>query len=66
MYAIQNLTNMAISFQGNIIKAYGTITVGTITDYVSLSRLSNCGKIRYYTVKTPSKKEEVVAVKSAE
>lgn len=59
MYSIQNLTNSTIKFQGITINAYGTITVSTITDYISLSRLSNCGKIRYCTVKA-TKKEEVV------
>lgn len=57
MYSIQNLTNSAIKFQGITISAYGTATVNIITDYISLSRLSNSGKIRYCTVKAPKIQE---------
>lgn len=59
MYSIQNLTNSTIKFQGMIIGAYMTVSVGRIYDYVTLSRLSNSGKIRYFSVPTPKKTEEV-------
>lgn len=61
MYSIQNLTNTSIKFQGITIGAYGTATIPTITDYLTLSRLSNSGKVRYCTVKT-SPKQEVIKV----
>lgn len=57
MYSIQNLTNASIKFQGITISAYGTATIPTITDYLTLSRLSNSGKIRYCTIKTSPKQE---------
>lgn len=59
MYSIQNLTNSTIKFQGMTIGAYMTVSVGRIYDYVTLSRLSNSGKIRYFSVPTPKKTEEV-------
>lgn len=52
MYQIQNLTNKNIVFQGNKISAYSSITVPSIYDYVTLSKLTNCGKARYSVVKT--------------
>lgn len=53
MYSIQNLTKTTLKFQGIAIGPYMTISVGSIQDYVTLSRLSNAGKIRYFTTPTP-------------
>lgn len=59
MYSIQNLTNSTIKFQGMTIGAYMTVSVGRIYDYVTLSRLSNSGKIRYFSVPASKKTEEI-------
>lgn len=61
MYSIQNLTKTTLKFQGIAIGPYMTISVGSIQDYVTLSRLSNSGKIRYFTTPTP---KAVVAEKT--
>lgn len=61
MYSIQNLTKTTLKFQGIAIGPYMTISVGSIQDYVTLSRLSNAGKIRYFTTPTP---KAVVAEKT--
>ena len=67
MYSIQNLTKTTLKFQGIAIGPYMTISVGSIQDYVTLSRLSNSGKIRYFTTPTPkavvAEKTEVAAKK---
>lgn len=57
MFSIQNMTNSTIKFQGITISAYMTVTVPYINDYVTLTRLSNSGKVRYFT--TPEKKKVV-------
>lgn len=57
MYCIQNLTNSTIKFQGITIGSYATVSVGMIYDYVTLSRLSNSGKIRYSSIAAPKKQE---------
>lgn len=59
MYSIQNLTNSTIKFQGITIGSYATVSVGMIYDYVTLSRLSNSGKIRYSSVAAPKKQETI-------
>ena len=59
MYSIQNLTNSTIKFQGITIGSYATVSVGMIYDYVTLSRLSNSGKIRYSNIAAPKKQETV-------
>ena len=59
MYSIQNLTNSTIKFQGITIGSYATVSVGMIYDYVTLSRLSNSGKIRYSNIATPKKQETI-------
>ena len=56
MYKVQNLTNRPVKFQDKIIEAYGTETFPQFTDFISLSRLSNSGKIRYFAVPTPVEK----------
>ena len=63
MYSIQNLTKSTIKFQGITIGAYSTAVVPVITDYITLSRLSNAGKIRYFN--TPIKKAETPVVEKA-
>ena len=59
MYSIQNLTNSTIKFQGITIGSYATVSVGMIYDYVTLSRLSNSGKIRYSNIAAPKKQETI-------
>lgn len=59
MYCIQNLTNSTIKFQGITIGSYATVSVGMIYDYVTLSRLSNSGKIRYSSIAAPKKQETI-------
>lgn len=59
MYSIQNLTNSTIKFQGITIGSYATVSVSMIYDYVTLSRLSNSGKIRYSNIATPKKQETI-------
>ena len=63
MYSIQNLTKSTIKFQGITIGAYSTAVVPVITDYITLSRLSNAGKIRYFN--TPIKKAETPVVEKS-
>lgn len=60
MYSIQNLTNSTIKFQGITIGSYATVSVSMIYDYVTLSRLSNSGKIRYSNIAAPKKQETIV------
>lgn len=57
MFSIQNMTNSTIKFQGVTIGAYTTVTVPFINDYITLAKLSNSGKIRYFA--TPTKKKVV-------
>lgn len=59
MYSIQNLTNSTIKFQGITIGSYATVSVNMVYDYVTLSRLSNSGKIRYSNIATPKKQETI-------
>lgn len=59
MYSIQNLTNSTIKFQGITIGSYATVSVSMIYDYVTLSRLSNSGKIRYSNIASPKKQETI-------
>ena len=59
MYSIQNLTNSTIKFQGITIGSYATVSVSMIYDYVTLSRLSNSGKIRYSNIAAPKKQETI-------
>ena len=61
MYSIQNLTNSTIKFQGVTIGAYMTVCVGQISDYITLSRLSNSGKIRYFNTPAPKTESKPVA-----
>lgn len=66
MYSIQNLTNSTIKFQGITIGSYATVSVGMIYDYVTLSRLSNSGKIRYSSIAAPKKQETITKTVEAE
>ena len=64
MFYIQNLTKKEIRFQNITIGPYVTIPINSISDYVSLSTLSNAGKIRYFSkpsvVKTTKQKDSDV------
>lgn len=65
MYKVQNITKRPIKFQGIEIAPYGTQLYPQITDYITLSRLTNSGKIFYASVPNPKPvevKEEVKAV----
>lgn len=55
MYKVQNLTNKPFGFQGKTVVAYGSETYPQITDYISLSRLANSGKARYFIIPNPVK-----------
>lgn len=67
MYKIDNLTNRDFRFQGVIIRAYSSEKFAQITDYISLSRLANSGKIRYYSIpNTVEKAVEIVETKVEE
>lgn len=55
MIRLQNLTNRAIRFQGALIDAYGIADFSAINDYVTLARLTNSGKARYFTVSQENK-----------
>lgn len=50
MYKVENITNRAIKFQGKIINPYTTETFAQITDIITLSRLTNSNKARYFSV----------------
>jgi hypothetical protein len=58
MYNVQNLTNKSIVFQGRVINAYSSETFFSITDYMSLSRLTNAGKVKYVQIQNPIIKKE--------
>ena len=58
MYKIQNITRRPIKFQGVEITPYGTAFYAQITDYITLSRLTNSGKI--FCVNVPTLNKEVV------
>lgn len=62
MYSVQNLTNRPISFQGATIAPYGSATFAIFTDYITLAKLSNSGKIRYSQIQNQQtiKKDEIV------
>ncbi len=68
MYSVQNLTNRPVAFQGTMIAPYGSATFAVFTDYITLARLSNSGKIRYCQIqnnvveKKVEIKEEKVSV----
>lgn len=68
MYSVQNLTNRPVAFQGTVIAPYGSATFAVFTDYITLARLSNSGKIRYCQIqnnvveKKVEIKEEKVSV----
>lgn len=64
MYKVQNLKNRDIKFQGKIIKPYEYQEYVTITDYITLSRLTNSGSARYFQV--PAQKFEVEITKDTE
>jgi hypothetical protein len=53
MYKVQNLTNKPFGFQGKTVAAYSAETYPQITDYISLSRLANSGKARYFIIPNP-------------
>lgn len=53
MYKVQNITKRPIKFQGIEIAPYGTALYPQITDYITLSRLTNSGKIFYVSVPNP-------------
>lgn len=63
MYKVQNLTNKPFGFQGKTVAAYSAETYPQITDYISLSRLANSGKARYFII--PNTVEIVSDVKAA-
>ena len=66
MFRVQNLKNMDIVFQGKVVKAFSTQDYAVITDYIALSRLTNSGKVRYFTVATPAPVVEEKAENPAE
>ena len=61
MFNIQNLTNKTLCFQGTTIAPYGTLSLTSVYDYITLAKLTNSGKARYFT--TSDIKTETVEVK---
>lgn len=59
MYSVQNLTNRPVAFQGTIIAPYGSATFAIFTDYITLARLSNSGKIRYCQIQNNVEEKKV-------
>jgi len=62
MFNIQNLTNKTLCFQGTTIAPYGTLSLTSVYDYITLAKLTNSGKARYFT--TADIKTEIVEVKA--
>lgn len=59
MYSVQNLTNRPVAFQGSVIAPYGSATFAVFTDYITLARLSNSGKIRYCQIQNNVEEKKV-------
>lgn len=59
MYSVQNLTNRPVAFQGTMIAPYGSATFAVFTDYITLARLSNSGKIRYCQIQNNVEEKKV-------
>ena len=59
MYSVQNLTNRPVAFQGTTIAPYGSATFAVFTDYITLARLSNSGKIRYCQIQNNVEEKKV-------
>lgn len=59
MYSVQNLTNRPVAFQGTVISPYGSATFAVFTDYITLARLSNSGKIRYCQIQNNVEEKKV-------
>lgn len=59
MYSVQNLTNRPVAFQGTVIAPYGSSTFAVFTDYITLARLSNSGKIRYCQIQNNVEEKKV-------
>lgn len=59
MYSVQNLTNRPVSFQGATIAPYDSATFAVFTDYITLARLSNSGKIRYCQIQNNVEEKNV-------
>lgn len=59
MYSVQNLTNRPVAFQGTVIAPYGSATFAVFTDYITLARLSNSGKIRYCQIQNNVEEQKV-------
>lgn len=59
MYSVQNLTNRPVAFQGTVIAPYGSATFAVFTDYITLARLSNSGKIRYCQIQNNVEEKKV-------
>ena len=59
MYSVQNLTNRPVAFQGTVIAPYGSSTFAVFTDYITLARLSNSGKIRYCQIQNNVEEQKV-------
>ena len=67
MYRVQNLKNRNIRFQDVTIKAYSFHDFAMITDYITLSKLTNSGKARYFAIPNPApvvNKEKETEVKN--
>lgn len=59
MYSVQNLTNRPVAFQGTTIAPYGSATFAVFTDYITLARLSNSGKIRYCQIQNNVEEKKI-------
>ena len=59
MYSVQNLTNRPVAFQGTMIAPYSSATFAVFTDYITLARLSNSGKIRYCQIQNNVEEKKV-------
>lgn len=66
MIRLQNLTNRAIRFQGALIDAYGVADFSVINDYVTLARLTNSGKARYFNIGNADNKPQPVKSETVE